>query len=76
MVRQCEKGHDGTYGGEASISWVIDTTFWFSFKDDVLIRLRPADGGSRVDVRSLSRVGGGDVGTNPKRIRAYLDAQG
>jgi uncharacterized protein (DUF1499 family) len=57
-----------------SISWVIDTTFWFSFKDDVLIRLRPADGGSRVDVRSLSRVGGGDVGTNAKRIRADLDA--
>ena len=38
------------------------------------IRVRPADGGSRVDVRSLSRVGGGDAGTNAKRIRAYLDA--
>jgi hypothetical protein len=33
-----------------------------------------ADGGSRVDVRSLSRVGRGDAGTNAKRIRAYLDA--
>ena len=51
-----------------------DRTFWFGFKDDVVIRVRPADGGSRVDVRSLSRVGGGDVGTNAKRIRAYLDA--
>jgi uncharacterized protein (DUF1499 family) len=51
-----------------------DTTFWFGFKDDVIIRVRPADGGSRVDVRSLSRVGGGDAGTNAKRIRAYLDA--
>jgi uncharacterized protein (DUF1499 family) len=51
-----------------------DTTFWFGFKDDVVIRVRPADGGSRVDVRSLSRVGGGDAGTNAKRIRAYLDA--
>jgi uncharacterized protein (DUF1499 family) len=51
-----------------------DTTFWFGFKDDVVIRLRPADEGSRVDVRSLSRVGGGDVGTNAKRIRTYLDA--
>lgn len=49
-----------------------DTTFWFGFKDDVVIRVRPADGGSRVDVRSLSRVGGGDVGTNAKRIRTYL----
>jgi uncharacterized protein (DUF1499 family) len=53
-----------------------DTTFWFGFKDDVVIRVRPADGGSRVDVRSLSRVGGGDAGTNAKRIRAYLDVLG
>ena len=40
--------------------------------DDVVIRVRAADGGSRVDVRSLSRVGGGDVGTNAKRIREFL----
>lgn len=51
-----------------------DTTFWYGFKDDVVIRVRSADGGSRVDVRSLSRVGGGDAGTNAKRIRGYLDA--
>lgn len=51
-----------------------DTTFWFRFKDDVIIRVRPADGGSRVDVRSLSRVGGGDAGTNARRIRAYLSS--
>ena len=52
-----------------------DTTFWFGFKDDVIVRIRPtATGGSRIDVRSLSRVGGGDVGTNTKRILAYLEA--
>jgi uncharacterized protein (DUF1499 family) len=50
-----------------------DTTFWFRFKDDVIVRIRPSGTGSRVDVRSLSRVGGGDVGTNAARIRAYLD---
>ena len=50
-----------------------DTTFWFGFKDDVVIRVRPASGGSRVDVRSLSRVGVGDAGTNAKRIRAFLN---
>ena len=50
-----------------------DTTFWFRFKDDVIVRIRPSETGSRVDVRSLSRVGGGDVGTNAARIRAYLD---
>src|SRR2546426_2954767 len=52
-----------------------DTTFWFGFKDDVVVRIRPTStGGSRIDVRSLSRVGGGDVGTNAKRILAYLEA--
>jgi uncharacterized protein (DUF1499 family) len=49
-----------------------DTTFWFRFKDDVIVRIRPSGTGSRVDVRSLSRVGGGDVGTNAARIRAFL----
>lgn len=51
-----------------------DTTFWFGFKDDVVIRVKAADGGSRVDVRSVSRLGVGDAGTNAKRIRRYLDA--
>jgi uncharacterized protein (DUF1499 family) len=50
-----------------------DTTLWFRFKDDVMVRIRPSGAGSRVDVRSLSRVGGGDVGTNAARIRAFLD---
>ncbi len=49
-----------------------DTTFWFGFKDDVVIRITPEEGGSRVDVRSLSRVGRSDVGTNAKRVRAYF----
>ena len=52
-----------------------DTTFWYGFKDDVTIRLRPAaGGGTRVDVRSVSRVGGSDIGANAKRISAFLDA--
>ena len=49
-----------------------DTTFWFGFKDDVVIRLTPAGAGTRVDVRSVSRVGRSDVGTNARRIREYL----
>ena len=47
------------------------TTGWFGFKDDVVIRIRPAESGSRVDVRSVSRVVS-DVGTNAARIRHYL----
>lgn len=53
-----------------------DTTFWFGFKDDVVVRVEADGSGSRVDVRSVSRVGGSDVGTNAKRIRAYLRALG
>ena len=48
------------------------TTKWFGFKDDVVVRVRPEGTGSRVDVRSVSRVGGSDVGTNAARIRAFL----
>ena len=49
-----------------------DTTPWFGFKDDVVIRVAADGAGSRIDVRSVSRVGGSDVGANAKRIRAYL----
>ncbi len=47
-------------------------TFWFRFKDDVVVRITPAQGGSRIDVRSKSRVGRGDMGTNARRVRSYL----
>jgi uncharacterized protein (DUF1499 family) len=49
-----------------------DTTRWFGFKDDVVIRVRPEGAGSRVDVRSVSRIGRGDVGANARRIREFL----
>ncbi len=49
------------------------TTFWFRFKDDVVIRIRPMGPTTVVDARSLSRVGGGDVGTNAKRLRAFFE---
>ena len=48
------------------------TTFWYGFKDDVVIRLTPSEGGTRIDLRSESRVGGSDIGTNARRIREYL----
>jgi uncharacterized protein (DUF1499 family) len=49
------------------------TTRWFGFKDDVVLRIAPAAGnGSRVDIRSVSRVGRSDVGTNARRIRSFL----
>ncbi len=50
-----------------------DTTRWFGFKDDIAIRVSAVpDGTSRVDLRSVSRVGRSDVGTNARRIRAFM----
>lgn len=51
----------------------VATTPVFRFKDDVVVRLRATEAGTRVDVRSRSRIGRHDLGTNAKRIRAFLD---
>ncbi|HET7707886.1 MAG TPA: DUF1499 domain-containing protein [Thermoanaerobaculia bacterium] len=48
------------------------TTAWFGFRDDVVVRIRPVPGGSRIDVRSTSRVGRSDAGVNANRIRRFL----
>jgi hypothetical protein len=52
----------------------VATTRFFRFKDNVVVRVRPAPGGggSLVDMRSISRVGGSDVGANAARIRSFL----
>jgi len=49
----------------------VDTTFWFGFKDDIAVRVRATEGGSRVDLRSVSRVGKSDLGKNAERIRRF-----
>jgi uncharacterized protein (DUF1499 family) len=51
-----------------------DETRWFGFIDDIVIRLAPAGGGTRLDMRSASRVGISDLGKNAARIRAYFAA--
>ena len=50
-----------------------DTTFWFGFKDDLVVRLRPSDAATLVDVHSVSRVGGGDLGANAQRIQTFFE---
>jgi uncharacterized protein (DUF1499 family) len=54
----------------------VDTSRFFRFKDNVVVRVRPsADGrGSVVDMRSISRVGVSDVGVNARRVREFLAA--
>jgi uncharacterized protein (DUF1499 family) len=43
------------------------------FRDDVVVRVRPAPGGARVDARSASRYGRSDLGANARRVRALLE---
>ena len=46
---------------------------WFGFKDDVVLRITETGEGTRVDMRSKSRIGRSDVGVNAKRIEQFLD---
>ena len=55
----------------AGIIEAVDTTAIMAFRDDVVIRLRTNADGTLVDLRSVSRVGIGDIGANAKRIRAF-----
>jgi uncharacterized protein (DUF1499 family) len=51
-----------------------DRSRWFGFTDDIVIRITPSGSGSRVDVRSSSRLGRSDFGVNAARVRNYLGA--
>lgn len=50
------------------------TSFWFGFKDDLIVRVTASESGSRIDVRSVSRVGQSDIGANARRIEKFLAA--
>jgi uncharacterized protein (DUF1499 family) len=47
-------------------------TFWYGFTDDVVVRVVQTPEGTRVDVRSKSRVGRSDLGQNARRVRMFL----
>ncbi len=51
-----------------------DETRLFRFVDDIAVRVTPDGAGARIDVRSKSRDGRGDLGANAARIRAYAAA--
>ncbi len=51
----------------------VDQTFWFGFKDDIVIRVVAMPDGSKVDIRSTSRVGKSDLGKNADRIRQFME---
>ncbi|MEO0369625.1 MAG: DUF1499 domain-containing protein, partial [Pseudomonadota bacterium] len=56
------------------IEATITTALW-GFKDDLVMRIGAGDveGQTKVDVRSVSRVGESDLGANAKRITKLLN---
>lgn len=51
----------------------FDETKVFGFIDDISIRITPIDTGSRIDIRSASRLGLGDLGANAARIQRFIN---
>jgi len=49
-----------------------DTTTWFGFVDDVVIRIQSAEQMTMLDARSKSRVGKSDIGKNAQRLNALI----
>ncbi|MEX1063611.1 MAG: DUF1499 domain-containing protein [Balneolaceae bacterium] len=45
---------------------------WFGFRDDVVLRITDTDEGTRIDMRSKSRIGRGDLGVNANRIEKLM----
>jgi len=48
------------------------TSLLYGFTDDMVVRIVAGADGTKVDVRSKSRVGRSDLGQNAKRIRVFL----
>lgn len=50
----------------------VVTTGWFGFQDDVALRVFAGPSETRIDMRSASRQGRSDLGTNRARIEEFL----
>jgi fatty-acyl-CoA synthase len=48
-------------------------TQWYGLASDIAVRVTPEGAGSRIDVRSASRLSGGDLGVNANQVKALLD---
>jgi uncharacterized protein (DUF1499 family) len=51
----------------------VARTLIMGFRDDVVVRVTASGSGSKIDLRSASRIGRSDLGANAKRIRAFLE---
>ncbi len=47
-------------------------SFWYGLKDDLVVRVRPDTAGARVDMRSVGRAPGADMGRNCRRVGGLL----
>ncbi len=87
VSRSPAKAFDDVRRAAAELGWEItaedtdagtieatDTSQVFRFVDDISIRVRPSPSGARIDMRSKSRDGQGDIGANAARIRAFRKA--
>ncbi len=62
--------------GPVGEGWAIeaaDTSLWFGFVDDFVVRVTPDGDGARLDIRSKSRVGVSDLGANAARVREFSE---
>jgi uncharacterized protein (DUF1499 family) len=62
----------GTAPREGLIEAIARTPI-LGFRDDVAVRVRATRDGARIDVRSASRYGRHDLGTNAARVRALIE---
>lgn len=66
-IREEKRDPSGTGG----VIEAVATTRLFKFKDDVTVTITREGAATVVNLRSKSRVGKGDLGTNARRIRAF-----
>ena len=52
----------------------VRTTGLMRYKDDIHVRIEPANGGTLLTAESRSRIGKGDLGQNPRNLRELLGA--
>lgn len=51
----------------------VNYSFWYGFASDIAVRIQPAGSGSRIDVRSVSRIPGADGGANAGQVKEFLN---
>jgi uncharacterized protein (DUF1499 family) len=52
----------------------VDTSALWAFKDDIAIRVQAVGASSKIDLRSISRIGGSDLGANAARVEKFITA--